>query len=95
MFGTIKDAVFEIKTWMNMNPTEIVVLYFGNMFGNVIEGHTELRSILKTELNGIDGDVGLNDYWQTHQEWPTLGQAKETNQRIFLRLHGQKQQNKL
>ena len=83
MFGTIKDAVFEIKTWMNMNPTEIVVLYFGNMFGNVIEGHKELRSILKTELNGIDGNVGLNNHRQTHQEWPTLGQAKETNQRIF------------
>ena len=68
---------------MNVNPTEIVVLYFGNMLGNVIEGHKELRSILKTEFNGIDGNVGLNDHWQTHQEWPTLGQAKETNQRIF------------
>ena len=66
-----------------MNPTEIVVLYFGNMLGNVIEGHKELRSILKTELNGIDGNVGLNDYWQRHLEWPTMGQAKETNQRIF------------
>ena len=68
---------------MNINPTEIVVLYFGNMLGNMIEGHKELRSILKTELNGIDGNVGLNDHWQTHQEWPTMGQAKETNQRIF------------
>ena len=66
-----------------MNPTEIVVLYFGNMLGNVIEGHKELRSILKTELNGIDGNVGLNDYWQRHLEWPTMGQAKATNQRIF------------
>ena len=66
-----------------MNPTEIVVLYFGNMLGNNIEGHKELRSILETEFSGIDGNVGINDHWQKHQEWPTLGLAKETNQRIF------------
>lgn len=66
-----------------MNPTEIVVLYFGNMLGKNIEGQKELRSILETEFNGIDGNVGINDHWQKHQEWPTLGQAKETNQRIF------------
>ena len=82
-FGKVLNAMIEIGNWLNTHPTEIVVIYFGNMLGNVAEGQKELRTILKTVFNGLDGNVGLNDYWQNYQEWPTLHQAKETNQRIF------------
>ncbi len=51
--------------------------------GNVTEGYKELRVMLETEFNGLNGNVGLNDYWQKNQEWPTLGMAKKTNQRVF------------
>ena len=82
-FGKVLNAMIEIGNWLNTHPTEIVVIYFGNMLGNVAEGQKELRTILKTVFNGLDGNVGLNDYWQNYQEWPTLHQAKETNQRVF------------
>ena len=82
-FGKVLNAMIEIGNWLNTHPTEIVVIYFGNMLRNVAEGQKELRTILKTVFNGLDGNVGLNDYWQNYQEWPTLQQAKETNQRIF------------
>ena len=82
-FGTVINAMIEIENWLDTHPTEIVVTYFGNMLGNVAEGQKELRTILKTVFNGRDGRVGLNDYWQNHQEWPTLKQAKESNQRVF------------
>ena len=60
-----------------------MIIYFGNRLGNVTEGNKELRVMLETEFNGLNGRVGLNDYWQKHNEWPTLGMAKETNQRVF------------
>ena len=75
--------MIEIKDWLNTHPTEIVVAYFGNMLGNNTEGQEKLRTMLETVFNGIEGNVGLNDYWQNHQEWPTLKQAKESNQRVF------------
>ena len=82
-FGRVKNAMIEIKNWMNLHPTEIIVVYFGNMLGNKTKGHKELRNILETEFGGLDGSVGLNDYWQKNEKWPTLSQAKEANQRIF------------
>ena len=39
--------------------------------------------MLETVFDGINGNVGLNDYWQNHQEWPTLAHAKKSNQRVF------------
>ena len=69
---------------MNKHPEEIVVIYFGNKLGNVTEGHKELRAMLENEFNGLDGNVGLNNYWQNNnQEWPTLQMAKDSNQRAF------------
>ena len=77
-FGKVLNAMIEIGNWMNTHPTEIVVTYFGNMLGNVAEGQKELRTILKTVFNGLDGNVGLNDYWQNHQE------CNQTLQKLFL-----------
>ena len=82
-FGKVKDALIEIKDWLEIHTNEIVVIYFGNRLGNVTEGNKELRVMLETEFNGLNGSVGLNDYWQKNQEWPTLAMAKETNQRVF------------
>ena len=82
-FGNVKNALIEIKDWLEIHTNEIVVIYFGNRLGNVTEGNKELRVMLETEFNGLNGSVGLNDYWQKNQEWPTLARAKETNQRVF------------
>ena len=58
-------------------------MVFGNKFGNETECNKDLRVMLESEFNGMNGRVGLNDYWQKNQEWPTLAMAKETNQRVF------------
>ena len=42
-FGKISNAMVEIRNWLNMHPTEIVVIYFGNMEGNKTEGHKKLK----------------------------------------------------
>ena len=67
----------EIKTWSDSHPTEVIVLYFGAML-NREEGLEELKNILED----IFGDE-LNDSWQNSSQWPTLGQAKQSNKRIF------------
>ena len=82
-YGKIKDALTDIKDWMNKHREEIVVIYFGNMLGNVTEGHKKLKVMLENEFNELDGNVGLNNYWQNNQEWPTLQMAKESKQRAF------------
>ena len=75
--------MIEINNWLKIHTNEIVIIYFGNRLGNVTEGNKELRVMLETEFNGLNGRVGLNDYWQKHNKWPRLGMAKETNQRVF------------
>ena len=82
-FGKVKDALIEIKEWLEVHTTEIVVIYFGNRLGNVTEGNKDLRVMLESEFNGHNGSIDLNDFWQKNQEWPTLAMAKETNQRVF------------
>ena len=82
-FGKVKDALIEIKEWLEVHTTEIVVIYFGNRLGNVTEGNKDLRVMLETVFNGHNGSIDLNDYWQKNQEWPTLKMAKENNQRVF------------
>ena len=80
-FGKVKDVLIEINNWLEIHTNKIVIIYFGNRLGNETEGNKELRVMLETEFNGRS--VGLNDHWQKHKEWPTLGVAKETNQRVF------------
>ena len=82
-YGKVKDALTDIKDWMNKHSEEIVVIYFGNMLGNVTEGHKILKTMLENEFSGLDGNVGLNNYWQKNQEWPTLKMAKDSKQRVF------------
>ena len=55
-FGKVKNAMDEIKKWMNLHPNEIIVIYFGNMLGDVTKGHKELRDILEVEFNGLNGN---------------------------------------
>ena len=83
-YGKIKDALTDIKDWMNKHKQEIVVIYFGNMLGNVTEGHKVLKTMLENEFSGSNGNVGLNDYWQKYQEWPTLKSAKGGFQLEFI-----------
>ena len=68
---------------MNKHPEEIAVIYFGNMLGNVTEGHKKLKALLEKEFDGLNDKIGLNDYWQKNQVWPTLQMAKDSNQRAF------------
>lgn len=51
-FGEVKNALIEIKDWLNKHPNEIVVPYFGNMVGNITEGQKELRDMLVTVFTG-------------------------------------------
>ena len=54
-FGKVLNAMIEIGNWLNTHPTEIVVIYFGNMFGNIAEGQKEVRTIVKTVFNQCKG----------------------------------------
>ena len=95
----MKNAIISIKNWTNIHPNEVVVLYFGEMQENRIQGLLELKNILEMEFNGVDGNVGLNNDWQAngHSEWPTLGKAIRDNQRIFaiVRVHSEQESSML
>ena len=83
-FGLVIDAMTEIKEWLAKHPSDIVVLRFGQIDGNRVLGMKKLSAILHNTFSGLNNDIGLNDHFRlTNGGWPTLGEAKAENKRVF------------
>lgn len=82
-FGSVREIFRQVTEWMVEHPREIVTLYFGEL-----QYETDTYPVLQNEiLNNFgmdDSVVKLNIHHKNNGGWPTLGEAIETNQRIFV-----------
>ena len=81
-YGSMKNALDEIHSWMKNHPSEIVILYFGEILAtsrpNAV---SSLVQLLEENFDGENGNIGINDVFRSNNSWPTLEEAKR--QRYF------------
>ena len=81
-YGSMKNAFDEIHSWMKNHPSEIVILYFGEILAtsrpNAV---SSLVQLLEENFDGENGNIGINDVFRSNNSWPTLEEAKR--QRYF------------
>ena len=83
-YGSMKNAFDEIHSWMKNHPSEIVILYFGELYANSRPNAvSSLARLLEVNFDGKNDNIGINDVFRSNDTWPTLGEAKRTNKRIF------------
>ncbi|XP_031549648.1 uncharacterized protein LOC116287148 [Actinia tenebrosa] len=84
----------EIDAWMDANPNEVVVLSFTDKVQRW--NNNEIAKDIKKKLEDLWAPTSqrrrrrnlmLNDAFMTTGEWPTLREAVQLNQRIFLFMH--------
>lgn len=71
-----------VRNWLNANPREVAIVHFGS-----VNNFDEAMVHVKEELDKIFQDkssVQLNTEFQATGEWPTLQEAIDSNQRLFL-----------
>lgn len=90
----VSSILEEIDVWMKANPNEVVVLSFTEKVQRW--NSKELAKDIKKQLEDLWtptrerrrlGNLTLNDAFVTTGEWPTLREAIQLNQRIFLFMH--------
>ena len=82
-YGTVQDAMDEIKVWMNEHKSEIAIVRFGQIYGSKEDALKKLKRTLEHTFDGIGDNVGLNGVYRANEMWPTLAEAKTSNNRIF------------
>ena len=83
-YGSMKDAFDEIHSWMKNHPSEIIILYFGDIIANCRpDAVHSLVQLLEEKFDGENDNIGINDVFRSNNTWPTLEEAKRTNKRIF------------
>ena len=81
----------QINQWMQLNPYEVISINFNNDFDHSLSDviapdlHALLEALWDPTPERIsDGNLTMNTNYNETLEWPTLGNAIETNQRIFI-----------
>ena len=86
--GIMKDGLEQLRTWMNANPNDIVMIHFN--WDTDDDKKSTIASAIKEMLEArfVSGcGVEMSTYYHTHnQTWPTLKEAIESNQRLFVLL---------
>jgi len=82
-YGKMDILLEDMRNWLDQHPSEVVVLNFGN-----IEWPEEtIPSLMETLINKFSPEenrVGLNTAFKKTGTWPTLAEAVDTNQRVFV-----------
>ena len=80
-FGQVKQLLNQIIDWANDNPSEVILLHFGSLY----KGNVTLSPLIKQiqESFSVPG-VKLNKIFQETSKWPTLGEAIDRNERVFI-----------
>ena len=86
VFGKFQEAMDLVHTWMKSHSSEILVLRFGEIIGPKNYSLNALKRILEQKFNGLNNGTNLNNVFRSSngKRWPTLGEAKMANQRVFV-----------
>ena len=74
--GLLESLLREVSSWLDQHPSEIVVLFFGNI-ARPEETVPRLIATLRSVFPRGGPGVGMNSVYKTEGRWPTLGEAKE------------------
>ena len=84
--GRVIDIFNQVEDWMRNNTEEVIGLHFtrntpSDERDEVFSGLVQLLDLMWGEQSS---STGLNSFYTTNNLWPTLKQAVESNQRIFV-----------
>lgn len=82
-FGRLDSLLAQIRDWLDLHSTELLVLNFGNIEypGDTVPKLLEaLRAAFPQQGEG----VRMNRSFKENGSWPLLGEAVERNERIFV-----------
>ena len=84
--GRVIDIFNQVEDWMRNNTEEVIGLHFtrntpSDERDEVFSGLVQLLDLMWGEQSS---STGLNSFYTTNNSWPTLKQAVESNQRIFV-----------
>ena len=82
-YGQMSSLLSELRRWMDAHPSEVVVVNFGNI-QYPEETIPALLETLKEIFPPVSTSVKLNSQYKRTGKWPTLGEAVESNERIFV-----------
>ena len=72
-----------MRRWLDNHPSEVVVIDFGNIEYEE-ETIPELVTALQQTFSAQSTSVKLNSQFKETGSWPTLGEAVQNNERIFV-----------
>ena len=86
--GSMEKALLQIDEWMKAHPSEVVIIHFNR------DAQEDYRKQIAQDLmslllnlwnpNGNTNSLTMSTYYHVHQQWPTLGEAIQNTQRIFV-----------
>jgi len=82
-FGLLKNLLTEAGLWLDNHPTEVIMFDFGNIEYKV-ETIPRLMEELRETFPREGRTVKMNTNFKENGSWPTLGQAVDSNERIFV-----------
>lgn len=82
-YGKMDSLLAEMRTWLDKHPSEVVVINFGNIEW-AEETIPSLMETLMEQFSPEEGRVGLNKGFKETGTWPTMGEAVNTNKRVFI-----------
>lgn len=85
--GTIEKGLTEIDSWLATNPQEVVIIHFNR--DSQKDYRKEIAKSLEATLLKLwpptsTRSLGMNTYYKTTGQWPTLKKAISSNKRIFI-----------
>ena len=82
-FGSVKHLFSQVIEWANDNPNEVILLHFGSLYKGNVTLNPLIKQI-KESFPDTSAGVKLNRMFQESGKWPTLGEAVDRNERIFI-----------
>jgi len=82
-YGRMDALLGQMRVWLDEHPSEVVVLNFGN----IDWPEQTIPSLMETlidKFSSQDGRVRINRAFKEKGYWPTLGEAVDSNERVFV-----------
>ena len=82
-YGPMSSLLTDMRRWLDNHPSEVVVIDFGNIEYEE-ETIPELVTALQHTFSAQSTSVKLNSQFKETGSWPTLREAVQNNERIFV-----------
>lgn len=85
--GSIRKSLLQVDSWMKTHPNEVIFLHFNR--DSQEDSRKEIASSIESTLDELwapnpDNHLAMSTYYKANKQWPTLREAVESGQRIFI-----------